>query len=54
MKAPFFSHSFHLDEISDLREEKCKGDLAELSEEILETATLVTCSYAAEGGSSAV
>lgn len=54
MKAPFFSHSFHLDEISDLRGGKCKRNLSELSEEILETATLVTCGYTAEGGSSAV
>ena len=57
MNAPFFSHSFHSDEISDLQEEKCEGNLGELSEEnssILETSTPVTCGYTAEGGCSAL
>lgn len=45
MNAPFFSHSFHLDDISGLHRMKCKGNLGELSEEkscILETTDLVT------------
>ncbi len=45
MKIPFFSHSFHLDEIKRLAREKCKGNfkLSEDNSYILETVTPVTC-----------